>query len=505
MNDLPVEIHDAIMDNLDVSSLFSLGKVSRTLGHIVLRRTIPPAALEHICSHSEFVIAPDAPVTLIPAVTAAVWALKITTITYVVEREQEFRFLDDMRGLAILLSQLPGSLESLKVRIAFNYTRHQLQDSRKGDWPKTLGRLLGVAVSTGCNRIEMSYGPLPDLIRMGYSPPFYGPNALSRLWGNIRFRFMQINYKPLSQTTHATMKAVVFETPLFFTNSFMLRTIKNLQRVPCTIQHLTISPPAGSYRHFNCDPRTWAMFSSSVHLPHLTSLILKIASDTSVMTYDTLFEILSRHPNITFLTLDFFPWTWGVTVPEAAKKRNSILPKLETLEAQPQLISWLLPLTTHSGKRALIGHGRAWRRPLKSVHILTSYPAHVQALDSAILDLSVLFCSDDGTSNSSSSSPPIPVIDIRLEMNVQSWYWREWIRGHAEYGITNLTLVVNLKADPLFFLGVLRGFPELECLEFLGQPFGHPTLDEELYRGITNGCPRLKTLKFNGNVISGRT
>lgn len=516
LTDLPVEILDAILENLDIPSLLALGKVSHSLSYVVLHRTVPPAILERLSSHSEFTISPDASVTLIPAVAAVVWTPKVKSITYLAERDEERHFLDDMRGLSVLLSRLaPGSLESLRVRIAFDYTNADkarlLYDSKRGDWPKVLSRLLEAAISACCNQIEISNGRLPGSIRESFSIRWRGPSIFARLWENARTRLRQYRYKPPPPTALGS-KTLVFETPLFFTDYCIVRTMKDLRRASRTIQHLTISPPEDPYRSFKCDDWTWVMFAISMRLPHLTSLTLKLSSGTE-MSRGSLFEFLSHHPNITFLVLDFSPRQRGVSrfVP-SPEDEYPILPKLESLEARPQFIPWIVSFTARARKR-----GKRWQPSLTSVRILTKNigPSDGGAsLDEAILSLNTLLPPDDPDAVDSAILSQCP--SLTLEMNFEAGFWIQWIRAratrsspHAESRITDLILAFDASAGTWSPLGVnirlvgdwLAVFPKLRHLEILGQPFSYPQMNERLCEDISDACSRsLRTLKFNDSV-----
>ncbi|KAF9448377.1 hypothetical protein P691DRAFT_775441 [Macrolepiota fuliginosa MF-IS2] len=352
--DLPVEIFDLIVDELDSRSFLTLARVSRALGQIVLQRMVPATTIDHINFHSELIIGPGAPVTILPAVAASLWTPKITAITYSVQRNEEGHFLDDIRGLSIILFRLPpGSLKSLKVKVAFGHPRptgrQQLDVSDRGNFQKILGRLLSVAVSIACSRIEISNGRFR--IDGGYSISMQcdGSNVFSRLWDDVKFRFRQFHYRTPPPTTLGT-RILILETPLFFIDGeFMRRTIKDLRRASRTIQHLTISLPH-SHDHGPSGEMMWGFFRLSVRLPHLTSLVLKSRNDTK-MSWSILSEFLSHLPNVTSLTLDFSPRLGSRRTPGFIdQKRHLILPKLESLEAHPAFFPWLLPLITHIRK-----------------------------------------------------------------------------------------------------------------------------------------------------------
>ncbi|KAF9448466.1 hypothetical protein P691DRAFT_800783 [Macrolepiota fuliginosa MF-IS2] len=533
IHDLPIEVLDIILDGLDNRSLLALARVSRSLGQAMLWSVVPATTIHHVNSHSEFIIGPDAPAAFLPVVAVSLWTPKITAITYSVERDDEGHFLDDMRGLSAILPRLTrGLLKSLNVRIAFDYAGparrfEQWRDTDKSDWPEVLSRLLDIATSVGCSRIEFSNGQIRPLDLEPYPFEFPDrPDAFSRFRDDIKSMFREFNHKPLSPTTPG-VRALIFETPIFFTDHFLSRTVKVLQQTSPTIQSLTISFP-GSRQWIRSGWLMWSNLCLSVRFPHLSSLVLKSSEATSTVdiTCDALLDLLSHLPNLTSLTFDFvlrFP-----LIP--LRKRYPILPKLESLEAQSRFLPWLIPFTRRAWKRGPflpIAGGMKWRPSPMSIRIL---PARREMTtmddpDVGILCLNALFPLDRG-----SWSPPAPDISVTLEMNFAERPWVQWIIPRALKHRSTASSRIQGRPGPLeksrivrLMLAVVDGsagpqsplpddnfsqiiewmgmFPKLEHLEILGQPFIQSAVNGALCAAILKGCPQLKSFKFNGNTI----
>ncbi|KAF9448456.1 hypothetical protein P691DRAFT_780979 [Macrolepiota fuliginosa MF-IS2] len=520
IHNLPVEVFDMILGRLDTHTLLVLARVSRFLGQAVLWIAVPATTLDHINTHSKFII-----VMLPPAVAAPMWAPKITTITYSVERGKENHFLNDMRCLSVILSRLArGSLKSLKVRIGFDSTEamKRLQYSDKRDWPKVLSRLLDIVILTGCSQVEFSSGQIPGGEPRGFCHSGSRPGVFSRFRDDVISMIRQFNYKPPPPTTMG-VRTPAFETSLFFTGCFLPHTTKDLQRTSRTIQSLTMSLPERHPRWAEFNQSLWVNLCLSLRLPHLSSLVLKSSADTVSMSRDcdALLDLLSHLPNLISLTLDFYIFTMY-----PSRKRHSILHKLESLEAQPRFFPWLIPLTVHAGKRSPflpIPGGTKRRSSSMSVRVLTSREVTKEDLDDAILCLNAPFPPD-----SDSKSFSTPNISVTLEMNFTSRSWVQWVGAKVHWSATlsapfqlqswsnesrimHLTLVmVGGVADPQSALpgdnfsqirDWMRMFPKLEHLEIYGRPFTQSAVNDALCVAIVKGCPQLTLFKFNGNMI----
>lgn len=530
---LPVEILDVIMDSLDTPSLLALGKVTPVLCRVMLRRILGPDALEQMFSRSELMIGPGAPTMLVPAIASAPWLPKITTISYFAARDDTHHFIDDVRGLSILLSQLiPGTLEILRLEITVDQTLLSMQrcgaehprmpnSEEKQVWVEALVQLMGGAISAGCSRIEISNGPLPGYMYWHNSPPRSfsdGRSVVSRFLHGVAKPFVQ--YKRPAPTTLG-LKSLTFSTGLFFMDSFLSHTLELLHRASGTIQHATISPSAD--HNLECSYWTWWKLSTFMRLPHLRSLVFRMPSGT-LLSQGHLLKFLSNHPNITFLTVDFYlTWTNVDEVLVSVKDDHPVLPKLEILEAWPQFISWLVPLLLHDREqgsfRTLFGGQR--RSPsLKSVRILTrgyvAWDKPGRSLDNAILAPNILLSrgSDSTNEDSDIMSPRYPF--LVLQINFKASFWIRWLRSRAiphnalaKSKITNLTLDIDSPADLLsdspapipIIADWLAVFPSLRELVILGQPFTNQSVNERLCEAIVEKCRRLRKLRFNDNVI----
>ncbi|KAF9453907.1 hypothetical protein P691DRAFT_790335 [Macrolepiota fuliginosa MF-IS2] len=521
LNDLPVEILDIIMQNLDIPSLLSLGKTNCVLRCVVQRNMVPPATLDRMTSYSEFVVDPGAPVTLVPAVASAAWTPKFTSIIYTAKRDEENQFLDDMRGLSALISRFDfGCLKLLRVRIAFNDTDlekfQQLERKYKKDWREVLCRLLATAVSAGCTRIEVSNGRLPGPIRGGFGIVWYGLGLFERLRQNIESIWAQFNYNPLPPTTLGT-KSLVLKTPFFLSPRFILDTVEDLQPASHTVEHLTISPPDDpSNSDFEIDDWMWTIFTASLRFPHLKSLTIKLPVHNAELRRRTLLQFLSYHPNITTLAIelgcsweDFSTGSW-----RPIDEDRPILPRLEFLETQAMLIPWFVSVISRGRKQATflrLLRGEKWQPPLKSIRILTNdLVENGASLDNAFLSLNGFL------PRNPTNIPWCPF--LILQINFKPGFWTEYITdngiggssiAHSESRITNLTLEIDSSADAGSPLGVelslikdwLAVFPKLVDLEILGRPFDCSATNERLCEVIVGGCLGLKKLRFNSTVM----
>lgn len=528
--DLPVEILDLIMDNLDSRAISRLGRVCYMLGQVVVHRLVPQTTLEHMRKHSELKIGQDAPVAVIPVIARAAWFPKVTSIRYSAVRDDVHHFLDDMQNLAQVMSRFtPGSLERLELHITVKQTveslkrcceaRHRLVDSEQQVWARVLHQVFNAAALVGCTRIEFTSGPLPDRIfwhRYPARSPPVGQNMVSRVFQYSRPFLSPMPLLLRSPVTAATagVQSVILSSTLFLMDDFIDRTIETLQHASTSIHHLTIG--SYGYQNLECTRWAWWRLSKSLFIPCLQTLVLK-GPHCARLQRAYLYRLLSNHPNITSLTLDF-PLTY-VSDSEAdsvSPIAPAILPKLETLEAQQGAIQWLVPRLA-CGKEHRKSESRLGRLlsppPLKSIHILINTSGDIQEalLDAAILSLNELFPSNDSASLGISTATTHPI--IKLQMNFQDWRWTKWLRGrhlphslHAKSKIKSLALEINLTATTPEF-GLANGisyisewlsiFPELEELEILGKPFRDEELNERLRDAIVEACFRLKSFRFN--------
>ncbi|KAF9448465.1 hypothetical protein P691DRAFT_759889 [Macrolepiota fuliginosa MF-IS2] len=538
LTDLPFDILDVIAEILDESSLCTLAQASPILGQVVLQRVGRFGILERVSSHSELVIGPGAPVALVPALIGAFWIPSITALVYSVERNNEGHVLDDLRGISVFLSRIPyGSLQRLRVQIVFNYNRSQTCDFQRWGipeprWSGILERLFSAAISIGCSQIEIDGSNLGGwLFGRHYSPVFR--DAVPRLLPYMKRLFIQFHYKPPLPTAVGT-RSVTFNNSPFFRGLFLNQTIKHLNRCARTIQHLAISPTNDSDLDYGCRHRTWLRFSALTYLPYLKSLSLWAPDSSQMLPQEDLFQFLARHPNITFLNIDFADSQYGDTRQpvEPTKKEYPILPKLEILTARPEYIPWLISLITRKKKSAsplsLFGR-KTHRHPLKSIQILTQKmiissagPGVRSLIEAAILSLNNLLPPSDHSGSESTNIHPTGHYPLFiLQMNFGHPFWTHWLKEKAadvaevdpeDSGgvsrITNLTLEIDDSERPCIWSPTVHvisnwlatTFPYLQNLEIVGQPFTDAETNEQLYGAIVERCRRLRRVRFDGRL-----
>jgi hypothetical protein len=108
INDLPVEILDLILENLDDCALANLAGAGHGIGFLALKRTGAFESLSHTHLGSKFFVEPRTPMVHIAAIGAAVvwYPISIKSITYLAVRDDVHDFLDDMRNLSVLIAHL---------------------------------------------------------------------------------------------------------------------------------------------------------------------------------------------------------------------------------------------------------------------------------------------------------------------------------------------------------------------------------------------------------------
>ncbi|KXN90936.1 hypothetical protein AN958_03003 [Leucoagaricus sp. SymC.cos] len=513
-DDLPVEIIEYIALYLDPPSLLSFGKVNRISNRVALTRLLGRRAANDILSSSSVSIPRFSPIELMPAISAALWLPPISHIDYSPIRHDIGTFMDDIHCLIRLISPSPpDSLETLRLRFLL-FDRKEvnrcLKELRRPSislktWLRLMSGLVDTALSKGCKTLDIGGSLFPYLRIPGSSP-----GLIARVCHMVQTASRFLHHPGAASMAQSfKLESLTIGICELLSPPFLSYTLGILRKSAHTLQHLEFcfSWPA-------ITARSWANLFGSLSLPSLKTLVITGGSYFP-LSPRVLRAFLSRHPSIIHLELKF---TFINADSTPIGLRRPILPNLQTLQAWPHVVVWLLssPPSTRRHERDNI-----WYPSLESVTILPnirlSTSKDLLAVTQAILSLNHVLPIHSGT------KAPRPLPHMTLRMSLFQTCWIRWIEENAENQVVNLPLPALLGRDlsdskiqrmtlaldhsihpdflqnpglPSSIARWLSLFSSLEELEIVPCPFTDTTKNEQLRHEIMQRCTSLKMLKL---------
>lgn len=503
--ELPTELLEHIIQNLDDESLFQLSQTCRNLHYLALPVWFKRNSIEVLANGWIDVHKPRSE-HILPAVRMALFVPSLRGIRYYFNPGAD-RVLREFHELHRSAAWMPPVQElRLHFSVFENWMHHDIKPNVgrvQLDVDVWRGRLTGMLdqfLNKGCKALSVTGGTticsaFTATRTAGSKFQFF--KALPRFW-NVKSRKSE-EFTPTA-SGNATIQP--FPSPLEFRGkeqSFEPIALEEFHLHSCILLHpqfldwtLSMFQKSRAITILSLttamQPGALANLLSNITLPVLSnfkiSCPLVILLRLESVDFPSIQSFLTRHPSITTLHVDsvLFPH-------KSATLKKPILPRLLRLAAHPNYVTWLL------GPQDALPQ-------LQKVTISSHFESYDVAFDYDLFD-------DAIRSVASITRQVALCIRFASTLGVEDWFRKHVAAGPKGSVISLLNGVRELKiccpyffncspSTPTILSGFLALFPNLEHVHFKEHPrkLEELLLGQAFFESIASQCPTITTVKF---------